>query len=897
MCIEMIQQLDQNLQVAPIIVPADGNCLVWSLRCLFLEKYTNISFKTKASLKSAAHVRDIIKQMWTEKKTDQRWQTVFEFCYADHLQKNLNQKQPGRPAKLAKRPADPAMEIESSPEKAPKTKPKLQIAAAAVPVPITAREPASPTLKDPNSVRTQAFLEPAVPDLEDMLNADLLKGPPKGKKNGKKIESVCRKENVEVQEDDLKAEPDEIDEFAKKRLTRHRRMMKKRPHDPQRVKQQRLNQFLASMKFGYPEFMRLHRRCAVFKKAGTCADKGFQALKDNLLSGKMPKCEICLGWMSDHGVSHASVSEYVSNPPDAPAAPAVAAEEGEAVAPGQQAAEEGEAGAPAKRKRSKAEVREECLAYIEAQPHIKAVDGAVLKYHCEICTSKKQPQGKVNVLGAQPTLNQVKTFISDHLTSQGHVKALAALMPEKEESEEMPQPVEGDEELKCPGYCVSDPKSTGTLHMYKDEFHIWATHTKLEGKAAHSYWQDASNHKWYVWHKNCSGLRPDLQSMCCRLCESLGEPKAIQRLVVSFLRNFHSANLLSQRLYGTPEEQQEFIDQVEASAFGQFNCSSWEKLQSLPLHQLQAFVQGSYGTYPDHIMTSNMRYFIATVVRPCLKVNVTCLDAGLARVSAQFVHALANRRLNDAVLKWQQSFQRELDEINVRIADAAVRGQLDASPFLQGILLQMLRKLDKDRRSVSMVGRPMACTATEHMLISDAAFTFSMAGKNKELAAQLGQQLRPKSLSTEELPSHSLPNPTLALLSNRSEHLRDNLQMIHRRFSMVEGQQHRRLVCAFDHTYLSRQLCQAKFSGKAGLLGPAWNPCGNEDRCFLEFGTMPRDGAKTPAAALMLECLCWNPCEDKNRCFSICSMPMALKAALLDDQPPVKPRNFGKWVS
>ena len=99
----------------------------------------------------------------------------------------------------------------------------------------------------------------------------------------------------------------------------------------------------------------------------------------------------------------------------------------------------------------------------------------------------------------------------------------------------------------------------------------------------------------------------------------------------------------------------------------------------------------------------------------------------------------------------------------MRIADAAVKGQLSASPFLQGILLQMLRKLDRDKRGVKNVGRPLACSATEHQLIADAAFEFALAGRNKELAAKLGQQLRPAPISTESLPSLSLPNPTLAL--------------------------------------------------------------------------------------------------------------------------------------
>ena len=238
---------------------------------------------------------------------------------------------------------------------------------------------------------------------------------------------------------------------------------------------------------------------------------------------------------------------------------------------------------------------------------------------------------------------------------------------------------------------------------------------------------------------------------------------------------------------------------------------------------------------------------------------------------------------------------QELEEINVKIAEQAVRGQLDSSPFLHGILLQMMRKLDKDRRGVGMSGRPFASSALEHELISNAAFEFAMMGKNKELALRLGQQLRPRVLSTEALPASGLPNPTLALTTERAEVLQNNLLAIHRLFALAPQQQERRLAVAIDHTYLTRQLSQSKIAGEAGLIGGPWSPCGGTAH-WQPFSKMDKGSAKVAPAALMLEALAWNPCEvSPNRCFSICSMPMALKAAVVDEG--VKDRNRGKWVS
>lgn len=236
-----------------------------------------------------------------------------------------------------------------------------------------------------------------------------------------------------------------------------------------------------------------------------------------------------------------------------------------------------------------------------------------------------------------------------------------------------------------------------------------------------------------------------------------------------------------------------------------------------------------------------------------------------------------------------------MDELKCRICESVVRGQLDASPFFQGILLKMLQKLDKDRRGVAMCGRPLAVGALEDQLITDSAFQFALAGKNRELAVELGQRVRPPSLPIETLPSLSLPNPMLALCASRSQNLEENLQLVHNRFVLAEGQQERRLVCSVDHTYLQKQLCQAKICNQAGLVGAAWQPGEDEEECFLRFSGMSAKKAKTPAAPLMLECCVWNPTEHIQRVFSIASMPMALKPKV--DESAGKPRNHGKRVA
>ena len=626
----MIQELDTTLGVAPIFVPADGNCMAWSLRCLFLGAYLNQNYKSKASLNSVLYIRNIIHQMWREKSADPLWHRVFSFCYQEYMLEQRPEPREQRPEPREQGP-EPGKQGPAPGEHEPKSNKKVKRAARAAPVPVAARKPADPTLKAPDSVH-ERFMEPPVPDLEEMVSDSLLKGH-KSKVSDAKQKVVSMEEVGDVEEED-----------RTRRMKPHTRLMKKKPVDIAERRQQHLIKFLASKSLTNGDFMRLHRRSAFFRKAGACPEGNFKTFREHLLAGKLPSCETCQGWMADRGVTLEKIQEMLKE---------VEAETPLEVAEVQQEPElKPEELVPRNKesRQSRAEIRRACVDYLNSVPHIEAVDGQVLKYRCTLCVSKKNPQGKINKIGEKPTLNTVHTFVDEHLRAQSHVKALSNLKPPVDPPGDDADAGEACEGEPCLGYLVSNAKSTGTLHFYNDEFAIWMAHTKLDPKASHTYHQNATDGTWCVKHKSCTGVRPS-DGLCCKVCERLGEPKQVQRLVVSFTRNFTAAHLLSRKLYSTPEELADFVKEIEASAFGRFNCQIWKGLQELTLIQLQAFVASSYQFFPEHLMTTNLKYFKSTVVDPCLRVNVTNIDQALAPVAAQFVSALANRRLNDAVLR------------------------------------------------------------------------------------------------------------------------------------------------------------------------------------------------------------------------------------------------------
>ena len=99
------------------------------------------------------------------------------------------------------------------------------------------------------------------------------------------------------------------------------------------------------------------------------------------------------------------------------------------------------------------------------------------------------------------------------------------------------------------------------------------------------------------------------------------------------------------------QERKEFEEEIDASAFGTFNAWQWKTMREQTLWELQSFVAQTYQSFPPHLMTSQLSIFISSVVTPCLRVNVSQVDEGLAPIAAAFVRALENRRLNEAWLR------------------------------------------------------------------------------------------------------------------------------------------------------------------------------------------------------------------------------------------------------
>ena len=217
--------------------------------------------------------------------------------------------------------------------------------------------------------------------------------------------------------------------------------------------------------------MRLHRRAAALRNAGVCSGGTFVKFRELLVSGRQPECEVCRDWMLQNSITVDQIQEMLLQPEEVPPVP----EQQDVNAAGPDADQEGNLLAPQKHRESKADIRKACLEYLNGLPHIEPVDGPVLKYHCKLCSKWRGKDGKANKLGTNCSLNTVRRFVGDHLRSQGHVKALAALnsgAPEDAREQDAGAVADDPEALKCYGYCVSNPGSTGALNFVLGSFPV-----------------------------------------------------------------------------------------------------------------------------------------------------------------------------------------------------------------------------------------------------------------------------------------------------------------------------------------------------------------------------------------------------------------------------------------
>ena len=122
------------------------------------------------------------------------------------------------------------------------------------------------------------------------------------------------------------------------------------------------------------------------------------------------------------------------------------------------------------------------------------------------------------------------------------------------------------------------------------------------------------------------------------------------------------------------------------------------------------------------------------------------------------------------------------DMIDIKMAASCISGKLSGHPLIQGLTLQLHRKLEKESRGIHVMrGRfEENVSDLERSLIRDAGLQLAIACGNQTLARSFGLSKDSHRIKFEVLSQHLLPVPPLSILW--PDVLRRNFELIDQRY-------------------------------------------------------------------------------------------------------------------
>lgn len=614
----------QTFGVAAVDVPGDGNCLAWSLRMLHMGfKYCLKKRQHSTAMDEMRRVRKMISDAWVGVKHEPLWQRLFAY-FVD-----------GREAPQTPKRSKKAKETDPNDVCELATPPRVPVhVSTAKPIPLSQKAaPASPSMKQPGpkKKKRRGFLEPEVPDIEQLFAEDVGKT---NDLNEVKVEDV----------DEAMLEGD--DEGKARKRVRHERRFKCRVKSETEIRLEDVGAWLATHELDYGSFNSIHRQLALVKKGFHCHGGGFRRFKELLIAGQVPECKGCLACLERKQVTLEDVSNFLSKGSVDKEAT------GESGEKPQQPSETPVPNVPSNVQSENAPLtkREESIQYLKSfAPTIEFHEDAkgIWFYRCKICVTRNQPLGKVNKLPSQEP-KSVKFFLQQHLNCPSHINKVKQVHRVALETTS----------TDCPGLCINDCEAISNLGNYFDEYKTWATFTKLDTNVAkHSYWCSLSDDKWWVRHKDCEKtfVQPvhpkepeETPAKCCSKCSELALPQAIQKRVVRFASKTYAARLLQKRLFFSENEAKEFEDSIDKSVFGINNKKFWQNLKKLTNGELQSYVKRTWKSIPPSTHTPQLENFLSTVVHPATEVHASAVKSNLVCLSSQFVEALMGNQQSAA---------------------------------------------------------------------------------------------------------------------------------------------------------------------------------------------------------------------------------------------------------
>lgn len=926
----------EKIEAIPIDVPADGNCLIWSVLRL-LEGESAGQSSPEDAHRNMMELREGLKNMWLSKQDDRRWVELFRMC--DWLWEGFVDK-PEKPeqsvpkaetkAEKADKP-DAQVKLEMTPKKRRKPNAPINIDLTTPPHVSPAQKrrtvdhvgecrPAKRLertevreegfrLPGQNAQRS-SFLEPAVKDIEEAFaeskktikqvhapaakkvksepavvpttpqDQDPLAHIPVGELDESTLEAALAELVPEGGEEQLCVATRPTRTRHKDGLGKHRRSCLRRVVSTSEQDLKRVKKYLSTNGLSYGEFMRYHKRLCELAKAGVCTDGGYVQFQHRLRKSTLPQCEACKQAMTTLGITMQAIQECMREPDH----------------DGRD--EDGNAGDEVKDQPAQVSAEEGQGQIVRVMEGGEPEDGE----------PKDLPEAP------QSELDQCIAFVKSYAP---HIELVMG----------------SNEKGYALAYRCRLCSTRGSPYGKLNTLVVAKIGSVRKFLLQHV---DASTHqknlaKWRVLERlqneeplaqmECKGLR-----VSDTTAGSLHHYQSEFALWAAFSRV--GSKLAKHEVWWDVSTNEWYVRHHECKkttteANSSQACSLCRglaeprRLQRTVLQFVSKYSAGRllnsklFGTkqQTDEIVLEISRTAFAqrhsVYWNKVLGLNLMNLQqlvrnhfqhldsesstdrmkeftSSIIKPCLQVNAASISTKLPALSLAFANALGNgdltEMESVSVQIAQFSVSGRLDANPLLQGILVQCMKKIGRDEEFKTMRGRNSgSMNDTARSLADDAAITLSMLCSNQELARQLGQNAKPVPVVMERLSQNGLPNPMLALCEDAREQLRSNFVHIDQAYPRGPGAPAKRLICAVDCTYLVKSFTQAMFNSRAGLVGGFWSPM-DEATSFMQLSNLPADATKRAKANLMLACVVWDPCSKHRRTLSAAEMPMKLKA-------------------
>lgn len=254
--------------------------------------------------------------------------------------------------------------------------------------------------------------------------------------------------------------------------------------------------------------------------------------------------------------------------------------------------------------------------------------------------------------------------------------------------------------------------------------------------------------------------------MLLDVLDAFGASKVV-RSPIRFARKYWAAHLLNARMFQGHKAAEEVLSEINNTSLVKHGDQKMKELMKLDTHFLQQWVRASCQS--DHNGNAQYKLFLSSVVKPCLMANVSSIPAN--------IHDIIGRVT--AIVQGDQA--SEEDQVCLKLACSAMKGEFTNHPLLCGLALSCSRMMEKQSRNIfTMAGRRSLCSEREAELISDAGQQLACATGNVALAREFGLSSRAGKVNQTELQKNSLPTPTLAV--RWPQVLQDNFNLADQRF-------------------------------------------------------------------------------------------------------------------